>query len=65
MEPVPPIAGPGTEMFTRLPAAWGWCGRCGYTGRVKGPRQAKCGERFGWHVWLERCADLETGHLCP
>lgn len=61
--PKPPIAGPGTEMLTILPAIWGHCGLCGYTGRVKGPRQAKCGEKHGWHVWLEKCADEEVWSL--
>jgi hypothetical protein len=40
-----------------LPSAYGWCGQCGYTGRVRGPRQAAC-KQWIWHRWLERCVDL-------
>jgi len=50
-------------MFTLLPAAYGHCGLCGYTGRVKGLRQRVCLEKNGWHKWLEKCADEETWSL--
>lgn len=54
---VPPIAGPGSELGCLI-TGWSWCGYCGYTGRVLGPRQASCPERHGWHRWLEQQADL-------
>lgn len=56
MQGVPPIAGPGSEVLALGPS---WCGYCGYTGRVLGPRQASCPERHGWHCWLEWNAELE------
>lgn len=62
MDSLPPIAGPGSEMITHVPALYGHCGECGYTGRVKGPRQAKCGQWI-WHEWLEKCADLELWRI--
>lgn len=55
---VPPIAGPGSEVFGTL-TGWCWCGYCGYTGRCAGPTQRACPERHGWHKWLERCAERE------
>lgn len=58
-ERVPPIAGPGSEQRGGV-SGWSWCGYCGYTGRVLGPRQARCPERDGWHRWLERCEDLNS-----
>jgi len=54
---VPPIAGPGTEVFG-FAAGWCWCGYCGYTGRVEGPRQKAC-KQWIWHGWLKHCAELE------
>jgi hypothetical protein len=54
-----PIAGPGSEIHGTL-TGWSWCGYCGFTGRVEGPRQARCPERHGWHCWLKRCADIES-----
>jgi hypothetical protein len=54
---VPPIAGEGSEVMGVL-TGWSWCGYCGYTGRCKGPRQAACPERNGWHRWLEQCVEL-------
>lgn len=56
---VPPIAGPGSEVVCTLTGP-SWCGYCGYTGRVLGPRQAACPERHGWHAWLAKNADWET-----
>lgn len=52
-----PIAGPGSEVYGWV-TGWSWCGFCGYTGRCKGPRQAKC-KQWIWHGWLEKCAELE------
>lgn len=54
---LPPIAGWGTGVSGGM-ALESWCGYCGYTGRVKGPRQASCPERNGWHRWLEKLYDL-------
>lgn len=56
MTAVPPIAGPGTETPCGV-TGYSWCGECGYTGRVAGPRQAKCGQQ-GWHAWLRKGYDL-------
>ena len=56
---VPPIAGAGGETFGWV-TGWSHCGYCGYTGRVKGPVQASCPERNGWHRWLEKCHDLSS-----
>lgn len=53
-----PIAGLGSEVFGWT-TGWSHCAACGYTGRVKGPRQAACDEWI-WHAWLEHCAELET-----
>lgn len=61
-EKVPPIAGIGSEVHALL-TGWSWCGYCGYTGRVIGPRQASCPERHGWHRWLAQNADHEVWGL--
>ncbi len=53
---VPPIAGPGTETACGV-TGYSWCGECGYTGRVVGPRQARCGQQ-AWHAWLRKHFDL-------
>jgi hypothetical protein len=53
-----PIGGLGAEVWGSL-QGWCWCGYCGYTGRMLGPRQAACPERHGWHRWLEHCAERE------
>jgi hypothetical protein len=55
--PVPPIAGPGTE--TSTPTGRAWCGYCGFTGLMAGPRQLSCPERNGWHRYLARWAELD------
>lgn len=55
---VPPITGHGAETNCGL-TGWSWCGHCGYTGRVAGPRQAHCPYRHDWHRWLARQVDLD------
>lgn len=54
--------GPFGGVGTWRGGEWGecWCGYCGYTGRVLGPRMARCPERDGWHRWLRRCVDRHT-----
>ena len=56
---VPPIAGVGSEQMCSLTGP-SWCGYCGFTGRVLGPRQASCPERHGWHGWLAQNAGSEA-----
>lgn len=58
---VPPIAGPGSEPYC-FTSGFAYCGDCGYTGRVKGPRQTRC-PQWMWHAWLERCVELLESNL--
>lgn len=58
-----PIAGPGSEVYGFV-SGWSYCGACGYTGRVLGPRQAACSQWI-WHAHLDRLAEMELAYRWP